>query len=46
MSDAKQEFEQIRDAVEAADRALAEALTARAKAVTKLAALRSRASDT
>jgi chorismate mutase len=45
MSDAKQEFEQIRDAVEAADRALAEALAARAKAVTKLAALRSRASD-
>jgi chorismate mutase / prephenate dehydratase len=45
MSDAKQEFEQIRDAVEAADKALAEALAARAKAVTKLAALRARASD-
>jgi chorismate mutase/prephenate dehydratase len=45
MSTAKQEFEQIRDTVEAADKALADALAARAKAVLDLAALRSRAPD-
>ncbi|MET0386704.1 MAG: prephenate dehydratase domain-containing protein [Polyangiales bacterium] len=45
MSNAKQEFEKIRDAVEAADKALADALAARAKAVTELAELRARATD-
>ncbi|MEY4581378.1 MAG: hypothetical protein RL701_6081 [Pseudomonadota bacterium] len=45
MSNAKQEFERIRDAVEAADRALADALAARAKAVTDLSALRATAAD-
>ncbi|HEY2735791.1 MAG TPA: prephenate dehydratase domain-containing protein, partial [Polyangiales bacterium] len=45
MSNAKQEFEKIRDTVEAADKALADALAARAKAVTELAALRARATD-
>ena len=45
MSDAKEQFEKIRDTVEAADKALADALAARAKAVTELAALRSRATD-
>jgi chorismate mutase / prephenate dehydratase len=45
MSNAKQEFEKIRDTVEAADKALADALAARAKAVTELSALRSRAAD-
>jgi len=43
MSNAKQEFERIRDAVEAADKALADALVSRAKAVTELAELRARA---
>ncbi len=45
MSDAKQEFEQIRQAVEAADQALGDALSARASAVAALAELRKRASD-
>jgi chorismate mutase/prephenate dehydratase len=45
MSNAKQEFEKIRDTVEAADKALVDALATRAKAVTELAALRSRAAD-
>ena len=45
MSNAKQEFEKIRDTVEAADQALADALVARAKAVKALADLRSRATD-
>jgi chorismate mutase/prephenate dehydratase len=45
MSNAKQEFERIRDTVEAADKALADALVARAKAVTELSALRARATD-
>lgn len=40
MSNAKQEYERIRDAVEAADKALADALSARAKAVLELATLR------
>jgi len=45
MSNAKQEFERIRDAVEAADKSLAEALDARVKAVGELAALRASATD-
>lgn len=45
MSSSKQEFEDIRDAVDAADQALANALAARAKAVTELSQLRSRAPD-
>ena len=45
MSNAKQEFEKIRDTVEAADKALADALATRAKAVTELAELRARATD-
>jgi chorismate mutase/prephenate dehydratase len=45
MSTAKQEFEKIRDTVEAADQALADALEARAKAVNELSALRARATD-
>jgi chorismate mutase / prephenate dehydratase len=42
MSNAKQEFEAIRDAALAADTALADALSARARAVLQLAALRAR----
>jgi len=45
MSNAKQEFERIRDTVQDADKALADALVARAKAVTELAALRASATD-
>ncbi|HEX2676921.1 MAG TPA: prephenate dehydratase domain-containing protein [Polyangiales bacterium] len=45
MSDAKQDFERIRDAALAADQALAAALSARAKAVTELAELRRREPD-
>jgi chorismate mutase/prephenate dehydratase len=45
MSNAKQEFEKIRDAVEAADDALADALVARVKAINELMALRSQAPD-
>jgi chorismate mutase/prephenate dehydratase len=45
MSDAKREFEQIRQAVDAADKTLADALSARATAITALSALRARATD-
>lgn len=42
MSSSKQEFDRIREAVAAADHSLADALSARAKAVTALAELRER----
>jgi chorismate mutase/prephenate dehydratase len=45
MSNSKQEFERIREAVDAADQALANALNARAKAVTELSSLRAREPD-
>lgn len=45
MSNSKQEFERIREAVESADSTLANALNARAKAVQELSELRARAPD-
>jgi len=45
MSNSKPEFEQIREAVDAADQALADALNARTKAATELSNLRSREPD-
>jgi chorismate mutase/prephenate dehydratase len=45
MSNSKQEFERIRDAVDAADKTLADALNARAKAMTELSELRGREPD-
>jgi chorismate mutase/prephenate dehydratase len=45
MNDAKQQFDEIRAAVESADLALADALSARASAIAALAELRGRAPD-
>lgn len=45
MSNSKQDFERIREAVESADQALASALNARAQAVQELSELRARAPD-
>jgi chorismate mutase/prephenate dehydratase len=45
MSNSKQEFERIREAVDAADQTLASALSARAKAMSELSELRAREPD-